>query len=299
VSVGVVSGIGREFAIGEHRNQRVIQTDAAINPGNSGGPLLNLRGEVIGINTAIYADQARQGNIGIGFAMPINLVRDVLPQLRTGKITRGRIGIELKDVAPGDVKALNLKSREGALVSSVIEDSAAEKAGVEDGDVILSFNGKPIHRSDDLVSMVTSTKPGTTVPLRVVRKGAERSVNITVDELDYNQENQAKPRERAVAPPDDHETSRGFGLELQNITPDLARRFQLKDTHGAIVSDVDVDGSAAGILFPRDVIVEIGSAAITTAADASRELGRVPSGGTVTMRVMREGRRRFLTLVKE
>ena len=93
VSVGVVSGIGREFAIGEHRNQRVIQTDAAINPGNSGGPLLNVRGEVIGINTAIYADQARQGNIGIGFAMPINLVRDILPQLRTGKITRGRIGI--------------------------------------------------------------------------------------------------------------------------------------------------------------------------------------------------------------
>jgi serine protease Do len=301
VSVGVVSGIGREFAIGEHRNQRVIQTDAAINPGNSGGPLLNLRGEVIGINTAIYADQARQGNIGIGFAMPINLVRDVLPQLRTGKITRGRIGIELKDVAPGDVKALNLKSREGALVSSVIEDSAAEKAGVEDGDVILSFNAKPIHRSDDLVSMVTSTKPGTTVPLRVIRKGAERSVNITVDELDYNQENQAKPRERAAAtaPPDDHETSRGFGLELQNVNAELARRFQLKDTHGAIVTDVDVDGSAAGILFPRDVIVEIGSAAITTAADASRELGRVPSGGTVTMRVMREGRRRFLTLVKE
>jgi serine protease Do len=299
VSVGVVSGIGRNFSIGEHRNQRVIQTDAAINPGNSGGPLLNLRGEVIGINTAIYADQARQGNIGIGFAMPINLVRDVLPQLRTGKITRGRIGIELKDVAPGEVKALNLKSRDGAFVSSVIEDSAAEKAGIDDGDVIVSYNSKPIHRSDDLVSMVTATKPGTTVPMRLVRNGAERSVSITVDELDYNAENQSPKKEREVAPPDEHETTRGFGLDLETLSADWARRLQLKDAHGAIVHDIDADGPAAGILLPRDVIIQVGSVTIATAADASRELGRVPSGGTVLMRIMRDGRRRSVTLVKE
>jgi serine protease Do len=299
VSVGVVSGIGRDFQIGEHRNQRVIQTDAAINPGNSGGPLLNLRGEVIGINTAIYADQARQGNIGIGFAMPINLVRDVLPQLRTGKITRGRIGIELTDVKNGDVKTLNLKAREGALVSSVIEESAAEKAGVEDGDVILTFNGKPVHRSDDLVSMVTATKPGTTVPMRLVRNGAEKSVNITVDELDYNAENRSPQRERQAEPPDDRQTSRGFGLELGPIPAELASRLQLKDTHGALVRSVDVDGPAAGILDTGDVIVQIGSQPIATSAEAVRELNRIPSGGTASMRIMRGGRRRFLTIVKE
>jgi serine protease Do len=299
VSVGVVSGIGREFAIGEHRNQRVIQTDAAINPGNSGGPLLNLRGEVIGINTAIYADQSRQGNIGIGFAMPINLVRDVLPQLRTGKISRGRIGIELTDVKNGDVKPLNLKAREGALVSSVIEGSAAEKAGVDDGDVILSFNGKAVHRSDDLVAMVTATKPGTTVPMRLVRNGAERSVNITVDELDYNAENRTAQRERQVEPQDDHQTSRGFGIDYETLSGEWARRLQLKDTRGAMVRSIDVDGPAAGVLNQGDVIVQIGAQPIANAADANRELNRVTSGSTVIMRIMRDGRRRTVTLVKE
>jgi serine protease Do len=300
VSVGVVSGIGREFATSEHRNQRVIQTDAAINPGNSGGPLLNLRGEVIGINTAIYADQARQGNIGIGFAMPINIVRDVLPQLRTGKITRGRIGIELGDVSRGAVKALNLKSREGALVGSVLEDSAAEKAGIQEGDVILSYNGKAIHRSDDLVSMVTATKPGTTVPMRITRNGMEKSMSITVEELDYSAENQAPRRDRQpVEPPDDHQTSRDFGLVLENVNAAAARALQLKDTRGALVSDVDVDGPSLGLLTKGDVIIEIGSQPIATAAEARRELDRVPAGGTVTMRIIREGRRRFLTIDKE
>jgi serine protease Do len=302
VSVGVVSGIGREFDLNEQRTRkaRVIQTDAAINPGNSGGPLLNLRGEVIGINTAIYADQARQGNIGIGFAMPINLVRDVLPQLRTGKITRGRIGIELGDVKQSDVKALNLKSRDGALVASVLDGSAAEKAGVEDGDVILSYNGKAIHRSDDLVGMVTATKPGTTVPMRVVRNGAEKSLSITVDELDYSAENQApRQRERPVEPQDDRSTSRDFGLDLQSVNAQLARQLNLKDARGAVVRNVDMDGPAAGSLLPGDVIIEVNAQPITTAAEANRELGRVAAGGTVKMRIIREGRRRFLTLVKE
>jgi len=304
VSVGVVSGIGREFAIGEHRNQRVIQTDAAINPGNSGGPLLNVRGEVIGINTAIYADQARQGNIGIGFAMPINLVRDILPQLRTGKITRGRIGIELTDLKPGDPKVLNLKSREGAVVSSIIEGSAAEKAGIEDGDVILSFNRKPIRRSDDLVGMVTATRPGVTVPLQVVRAGTERTLNITVDELDYNAENQSQRREHPVEPPDDHETSRNFGIELQNINAELGRRLQLKETRGALVTDVDSDGPAyAAGLARNDVIIQVGGQSVADKTEAKRELDKIPVGGTVTVRVMRRGengsRRRFMTMVKE
>ena len=308
VSVGVVSGIGREFAVNERRtrNARVIQTDAAINPGNSGGPLLNLRGEVIGINTAIYADQLRQGNIGIGFAMPINLVRDILPQLRTGKITRGRIGIEVDEVKPGDVKVMRLKNRDGARVSSIIEGSAAEKAGLEPGDVILSFNSKAVRRSEDLIGMVTATRPGSTVPLRVVREGTERTMNITVDELDYDAENQLTRQPEPATPQDSRETSRGFGIELDNLTPDLSRRLQFKDTRGAIVRAVDPDGPAeAGGLRPLDVIIRVGATPITTAMDAKRELERVPSGETATLRIMRPSqdgdrpRERFLTMQKE
>ena len=308
VSVGVVSGIGREFAVNPRgsRNARVIQTDAAINPGNSGGPLLNLRGEVIGINTAIYADQMRQGNIGIGFAMPINLVRDILPQLRTGKITRGRIGIEVEEVKAGDVKVMKLKSRDGARVSSIFENSAAEKAGLEPGDVILSFNNKAVHRSEDLIGMVTATRPGTTVPLRVVREGAERTMNITVDELDYDAEiNVPTPEPEPAAVPDSRETSRGFGIEYEDLTASLSRRLQLKDTRGAVISFVDQDGPADGYLRPYDVIVRVGSTPVTNAMEARRELDRVPSGETAALRILRRGedgaapRARFLTIQKE
>jgi serine protease Do len=157
VSVGVVSATGRSFPVAEQRFAQVIQTDAAINPGNSGGPLLNVRGEVVGINTAIYTDARQQGNIGIGFAMPINLVRELLPQLRSGKITRGRIGVQVQPVPREAVEELGLKSREGALVASVSSGGAAAKAGMEPGDVIVAFNGKPVKKNDDLVQMVMAT----------------------------------------------------------------------------------------------------------------------------------------------
>ena len=199
---------------------------------------------------------------------------------------------------------LNLKSREGAVVSSIIEGSAAEKAGIEDGDVILSFNRKPIRRSDDLVGMVTATRPGVTVPLQVVRAGTERTLNITVDELDYNAENQSQRREHPVEPPDDHETSRNFGIELQNINAELGRRLQLKETRGALVTDVDSDGPAyAAGLARNDVIIQVGGQSVADKTEAKRELDKIPVGGTVTVRVMRRGengsRRRFMTMVKE
>jgi S1-C subfamily serine protease len=135
--------------------------------------------------------------------------------------------------------------------------------------------------------------------MRIVRNGAERAVNITVDELDYNAENQSPKKEREVAPPDDHETTRGFGIDYETLTPTLATRVGLKDARGAIVRDVDADGPAATLLQRGDVIVQVGAATITSAADASRELGRVPTGGTVILRYLREGHRRSVPLVKE
>ena len=305
VSVGVVSGVGRNFYVTDDRTRaaRVIQTDAAINPGNSGGPLLNVRGEVIGINTAIYADERQQGNIGIGFAMPINMVRELLPQLRTGKITRGRIGIEVGDVDREAIDELKLSTRDGAMVGSVFDGGAAEKAGLEAGDVITTFNGKAVRRSEDLVSMVTATKPGTSVPIRIIRDGQEKRLTITVDELDLEAEStisrgQRPPAERE--PELDRETSRGFGIRMQDITPEIQRQLRLNTTNGAVISQVEPDSPADAVGLRRgDVIVRVGAQRIQSSDDAARELSRVPSGGSALLRIIRDGRERFVTATKE
>jgi len=196
VSVGVISATSRPFPVSESsggsRSTNVIQTDAAINPGNSGGPLLNIRGEVIGMNTAIYSNTSmtgQAGNIGIGFAIPINTLRDVLPGLRTGKITRGRIGVSVTSVTPEAADALNMKDRKGALVMQVSKGGPADNAGIEPGDVILQFNGKSISKNDDLPLLVGATTPGTTVPVKVLRGGKEMALNVKVEELDLDAEN--------------------------------------------------------------------------------------------------------------
>ena len=157
VTVGVVSAIGRPFFPIPGREQSMIQTDAAINPGNSGGPLLNVRGEVIGVNTAIISDR-QAGNLGIGFAVPINAVVELLPQLRQGKVTRGRIGVSLdRTVNSEAMQQLGAKSGKGALVSNVESNGPADRAGIKAGDIIVEYNGQPVATNDDLVNRVVRT----------------------------------------------------------------------------------------------------------------------------------------------
>jgi serine protease Do len=298
VSVGVISALERPFTVAEGRSAQVLQTDAAINPGNSGGPLLNLRGEVIGINTAIIADGRQSGNIGIGFAIPINTVRELLPQLRTGKITRGRIGIGVKPIPREAVDEFGLKDNKGALVETVSRGGAAAKAGLEPGDVITSYNGKPVSNRDELVRMVVATKPGTSVPVRIVRDGKERTINVTVDELDLEAEgNVARANERDDA---SQATSTGFGLRLQNISPSDARELKLESSQGALIADIEQGSPAARAgLRPGDVIVRVGREPIQSIADAQRELGRVPSKGTAFLRVLRDGQESFVSVTKD
>ncbi|RPJ78022.1 MAG: PDZ domain-containing protein, partial [Acidobacteria bacterium] len=243
VTVGVISATKRPFSVAEQRSQDVLQTDAAINPGNSGGPLLNVRGEVIGINTAILANSRSEGNIGIGFAIPSNLVIELLPQLRTGKVIRGRIGVSVTEVPRESVGDLGLKQRMGALVATVTNDSPAAKAGVKPGDVVVEVNGKPIMSRDDLIRIVTATKPGTTVPLKLMRDKKEVTVNVTVDELDLEAESGGVPGEEGG----DQETGGGFGLTLGNITPSIARSLRLPpNTLGAVIMEVEQGGVAEG-----------------------------------------------------
>jgi|SoiMethySBSTD1v2_1073268.scaffolds.fasta_scaffold05078_8 serine protease Do len=303
VSVGVISALERPFPTTEGRSTQVLQTDAAINPGNSGGPLLNIRGEVIGINSAIYTDARQAGNIGIGFAIPINTVRELLPQMRTGKITRGMIGVQIGVIPQNALDTLGLKNRQGALVASVVPNGPSAKAGIEPGDVIVQFNGKPVKDRDALVSMVIATPPNTTVPVRVIRDREERTLNVRVGELDLDAEQAALGGSgrggRDTTP--QQEASSGFGMSLSNITPDVARRLRLDaDARGAVVVDVDQGSPAAKAgIMEGDVITRVGRAPVGSVADASRELARVPSGGTVILRILRNGQDTAVVVTKE
>ncbi len=292
VTVGVVSAKGRAFYAVPQRQLEMIQTDAAINPGNSGGPLLNLRGEVVGINTAILS--AASGNIGIGFAVPINTVRELLGQLRTGKVTRGKIGVSIQPVQREAVEALGLKDRAGAVVATLDPSGAAVKAGIQPGDVIIEFNGEPVESVDELVQRVVRTTPGTTVPVTVVRNGSETTLSITVEELDLEAEAQTSDN----APED---VSAGFGMTLQDLTPDWARRLRAPSgTSGAVVVDLEPRGAAARArVQPGDIILEVNRNPVGGATDASRELQQVPSGRAALLLIWRAGTEIFMQVTKE
>jgi serine protease Do len=297
VSVGVISALARPFPVAEGRSTQVLQTDAAINPGNSGGPLLNLRGEVIGINTAIYTDAMQSGNIGIGFAVPMNAVRELLPQLRAGRVSRGVIGVSIGPVPVDAIDEFGLAERMGALVRGVNRGGPAANAGIEPGDVIVSFDGQRVDDGDALVQMVLTTRPGDTVPVEVMRDRARQTLRLTVGELNLETEQQAA--QGGLAPP--QETTAGFGLGLGNVTPDAARQLELDPgTEGALVVSIEPQGAAARAgVAPGDVILEVNRQPVATAAAASRELGTVPSGGTAFLLVLRNGQETFITITRE
>jgi serine protease Do len=303
VTVGVVSAVGRPFATLPQRSNEMIQTDAAINPGNSGGPLLNVRGEVIGINTAIITNARSEGNIGIGFAVPINAVRDLLPQLRTGKITRGRIGVSVVAIPREGFEDFGLKDRKGALVAQVPAGGPAAKAGIEPGDIIVEYNGRPVPNRDELVRMVVATKPGLSVPVKVLRNKQERTIHVTVEELDLEAEQQQTRgggRNNDRDDQADQHESTGFGLTLDNVTPNMARRLHLPSGQtGALITDVDPDGPAAGGLRQGDVILTVNGRAVSSAADAKRELDRVQPNHLAQLRVWRGDQEIFVPVKKE
>jgi serine protease Do len=303
VSVGVISALGRPFGGTPGRAQNMLQTDAAINPGNSGGPLLNVRGEVVGMNTAIYTDQ-RSANIGIGFATPINSIRDLLPQLRNGKVIRGVIGVEVSidHLTAETAKAFGLPNTSGALINKVNPNEPADKAGIEPGDVVVEFNGKPVKDSDSLVGMVVNTKPGTSVPLVVYRNNQRKSLNVVIGELDLDAEQTRGRRSGGgggtpnEAPP----TATGFGMTLEQVTPDLARRLDLpSNAGGAIVSDVDRNSPAANAgVTPGDVILEVNRQKVANVSQITRELQKAQLGQPVFMLVWRNGDNVFVTMTK-
>ena len=275
VTTGIVSGTGRVIGGGPYDDY--IQTDTSINPGNSGGPLINARGQAVGINTLIFSQSG--GSIGIGFAIPVNLAKPVLTQLASeGHVVRGWLGVSIQPVTPDLAKSLKLAETQGALVSSVTEDSPAAKAGLKPGDVILEFNGQRLARADRLPNVVAMTAVGREVPLSVVRDGKSMQLTVKVGQ-------QAESKEAAAGP---EKVPAKFGLTVEPVTPKLAQEMGLRDKQGVIVRSVESDSPAAEAgIREGDVIVEVNRHAIQNAADLKHQLDGHAKGTPVLMLVHR------------
>jgi serine protease Do len=274
VTAGIVSAKGRVIGAGPYDD--FIQTDASINPGNSGGPLLDTQGEVIGINSAIVSRSG--GNVGIGFAIPINLARHVIDELRGhGKVVRGWMGVSIQDLTPALAQSFGLDRPRGALVVEVDPDGPAARAGIERGDVIVAYNGTPIGESHQLPAMVAETPIGKSGELTVLRNGRERTLSVTVTEQPSGNVARAeKPR-----------SSRGWGCTLTELAPGLARRFSIPPgVHGAMISEVEGGSPAdeAG-LEPGDVIRQVDQRPVTSVRTAQQALEK--AGDKVLLLIQR------------
>lgn len=292
VTVGVISALGRGLQPVRGRDLEMLQTDAAINPGNSGGPLLNIRGEVVGMNTAIVSD--RRSNVGIGFAVPINTVRELLGELRGGKVTRGVIGVTIGDVQPEDYEVLGLPEHGGISVGAVSRGGPADQAGIEPGDVIVRFDGEPVGETRELQNRVVATAPGTTLPIEIVRAGEPMTLDVTIGELDPDAESQT------VFADGEEEVNEGFGITLQDLTPELVRQLRLPaGTEGALVRDI-ARGSTAQVsgLQMGDVILRVNRVDVGSASEATAELNAIESGRNAFLLVQRGGTRVFIQVEK-
>ena len=282
VTAGIVSAKYRQIGAGAYDN--FIQTDTPINPGNSGGPLLNTAGEVIGINTAIFSESG--GSVGIGFAIPINMVKDLLPQLKKGKVIRGWIGVIIQRVTPELKDKLNLPDEKGALVSDVVSRGPAGESGIKRGDVIVSFDGKLIKESRELPYIVASTSVGKTVPVDIIRNREKMRAEVRVGELkieeEYQQGSKAEP---------------SFGMILQEITPEIAQQYDLSETSGLIIVNVENNSPAAEAdLRSGDIILEVDRTPVRSIAAFNRKIRQYKKGNTILFLINRDGSTRFLTL---
>jgi serine protease Do len=274
VTVGVVSA--KERNIGSGPYDEFIQTDASINPGNSGGPLMNIKGEVIGINTAIISGNTG-GNVGIGFAIPINVAKDILNDLKEkGTVTRGWLGVMIQKITPDLAESFNLDRTEGALVGDVIPNSPAEKAGIKRGDVIVKFDKDEVKTMEALPKIVGSTTPGKAVKVEIIRDGKKKILDVTIAVL--------KDEKIKVAASDP------LGIQVQDITPDIAQSLKLEDVEGVLVSDV-TPGEAGGEagLKRGDIISEVNRNKVQNTEDYNRITRKLQPGDTALMLIKRGG----------
>ncbi len=287
VTSGIISAKGRSGLFDPRQYEDFIQTDAAINPGNSGGALVNLNGELIGINTAIASGTG--GFMGIGFAIPANLANKVMTDiLDKGRVVRGWLGVYIQDVTKELADALELESSTGVLVSSVQEDSPAEKAGLKSEDVILQFNSKKVKNSNELRNLVASTGPGVEVALGIMRNGKDKKIRVRLGELSDDQQIRPSSRTQGV--------KRNIGIEVANINSDLVRKYDLKvKKDGVVITNVD-RGSIADQsgLRPGDVILKVNKRTVSNVSDYDKLLESVKEGDTLLLYIQRDEAKIFI-----
>jgi serine protease Do len=279
MTAGIISAKGR--VIGEGNYDNFLQTDAAINPGNSGGPLVNLNGEVVGINTMIATDNG--GFQGIGFAIPSSMASKVYSQLlKNGKVTRGWLGVTIESMTPALSKSYNLAPEKGVLIADVESGGPAAKAGLQSEDVILTYNGKELHSSNDLSIAVAETAVGSTANLKVLRNGREMSFDVKVGE---------RPADVTENFPSTSAQERGkLGITVENITPDVVRQMHLSSTMGALVTEVRPGSPAQDAdVRPGDIIREVNRTAVNNISDLAAATRDLKSGDTVRLRLIRNG----------
>ena len=282
VTTGIVSAIGRSNILNSGSYEDFIQTDAAINPGNSGGALLNMDGDLIGINTAIATGGYEKGNRGVGFAIPSNMAQRIMSDLiDKGYVTRSWLGVIIQELDNETAEALDIETRNGALIADVVKDSPAEDAGMQEGDVIVEFNGRPIANTANLKNVVSLTAPESTNRVKVIRNGSPKTVKVTLQELPEN------PQQYAIR---QRNESNEFGLELKKITDSLKEKYQIEEEDALVVTRIDPNGEAYGKgIREGDIIKRIGTERVRSLKDYNRLLEKAKVKGTVLFLVKKPG----------
>jgi serine protease Do len=290
VTVGVVSYKGRNMQLQSGTGVDMIQTDASINPGNSGGPLLNTRGEVIGINTLIITQGLPQ-SAGVGFAVPINAAKEILPQLREhGKVVRGWLGVQIIPLTEDLARTYKRADAKGAAITDVTDASPAEKAGLKPGDVVIGVDGRSVNDNNDLSRYIASKAPGETVRLQIVREGGDRTVPVTLGTF---------PEQGAEDAEDSQQTGKAeLGMTLRNLTPDMAEHLEMPRTaKGVVVTDVEAGDNAEDAGLQRgDVIVSVNGVNVDDVEAFRAAIDRARPEGLARLRVRRGRTHTFLVL---
>ena len=291
VTMGIISAKGRSTSVGDGGYEDFLQTDAPINHGNSGGALVNTKGELVGINSQILS--SNDGNIGIGFAIPANMAKNVMEQLRTkGKVTRAQLGVTVQGVTQDMAENLGLAQATGAIVSGVTEGSAAEKAGIKRGDIIKSFNGLPVHDTNTLRNRVAEAGPGSSADVVILRDGSDKHLTVKLDEATPSKS--ARLRDNETGPSDDKTL---LGVAVAPLTPELAERARAsKGARGLLVEDVNPNGRAADAgIRAGDIIQEVNRQPVKSVDELKAALEKGRDKPTLLL-IQRQGSDIFVTV---
>lgn len=284
ITMGIVSAVGRvDLGIADYEDY--IQTDAAVNPGNSGGALINYNGELVGINTAILSSLG--GNIGIGFAIPTEMAYRVAQSIiKNGRVIRGRLGVSIQDLTPDLATTLDIKQERGALVTEVLGNTPAEKAGLKRGDLIVEFGGKPVESAGMLRNLVANTQPGASVPVRIIREGKSETLTATVGEFQAPKEAKQEEFNNALR-----------GVQVQELTAEVRDRLEIpKEVRGVLVAGLRPESPAGRVLRRGDVIQEINRTPITGMKEYEGVVSKIGQGESVLLLLYRSGRYIYVTV---